>query len=177
MTPHSEPRSTTHQALLYFLFAVIAAIVNLIVQYIHMEFVSGIICKNISSGFLQQFYCPVDGRVLVGAALGVGISYLLKFVLDKFIVFQRSDTDLKQTSREFLKYFAFAILVTVVIGIGGQYLLYKGFGVNYILAGALVLTIGYSVKFLLDRRYVFVNEVVSEKLRADNQISLGNEEI
>lgn len=143
------------QAALYFGFAALAAGVNLLVQYLNEAWLAPWVCDRVSWPPVQRYYCPEDFRVLVGAFLGVGVGYLLKFLLDKFVVFQKRDASLKQTTREFAKYFGFAVFTTVVVNVGGQFLLYKAFGVNYLVAGALSLATGYVVKFFLDRRFVF----------------------
>ncbi len=154
MQGQDSKKSVTRQAILYFSFAALVYVLNLLVQYLHMVFLSPWICSSISWDFVQTYYCPIDGRVLVGSLLGVVVSYIVKFILDKYIVFEKKSTDLKQTSKEFIKYFLFAILTTV-INIGGQYLLYKVFLWDYLIAAIIPLAIGYIVKFLLDRKYVF----------------------
>ncbi len=135
------------------------------IQYLHMVFLSPSICTSVSWDFVQSYYCPNDGRVLVGSVLGVGVSYIVKFILDKFIVFQKKSTNLKQTSKEFIKYFLFAIFTTA-INIGGQYLLYKVFLWDYLVAAIIPLAIGYVVKFLLDRKYVFPEKDAQKKQAA-----------
>ncbi len=158
-------KSVTRQAVLYFSFAVFVYALNLFIQYLHMTFIAPPICASSSSDFVQSFYCPNDGRVLVGSVLGVGVSYIVKFILDKFIVFEKKSTDLKQTSKEFIKYFLFAIFTTV-INIGGQYLLYKIFLWEYLTAAIIPLAVGYIVKFLLDRKYVFPEKDVQKEQSA-----------
>ncbi len=151
-------KSVTRQAVLYFSFAAFVYALNLLIQYLHMDFLSPSICSSITWDFVQTYYCtqnPIyDGRVLVGSLLGVGVSYIVKFFLDKFIVFKKKDTQFKQTSKEFIKYFLFAIFTTV-INVGGQYLLMNLFLIDYVIAAIVPLAIGYIVKFLLDRKYVF----------------------
>ncbi len=154
MQGKGSTKSVTRQAVLYFLFAACVIVLNLIIQYLHMNFLSPWICSQVSWSFVQTYYCPESGRVLFGSILGVGVAYIVKFFLDKFIVFEKKSTNLKQTSKEFIKYFLFAILTTA-INIGGQYLLYWAFSIDYIIAGFISLAIGYFVKFLLDRKYVF----------------------
>ncbi len=159
-------KSVTRQAILYFSFAVCVYGLNLLIQYLHMVFLSPSICSFISWDFVQTYYCtqnPIyDGRVLVGSLLGVGVSYIVKFFLDKFIVFEKKNTKFKQTSKEFIKYFLFAIFTTV-INVGGQYLLMNVFLIDYIIAAIIPLAIGYIIKFLLDRKYVFPENVTQKE--------------
>ncbi|MHA1730421.1 MAG: GtrA family protein [Promethearchaeota archaeon] len=156
--PGSTPGKVPRQVILYFSFAVLAAGVNLFIQFLNKEYVADWVCGRFQWEILARFYCPESWRVLVGSAVGVVVGYLLKFTLDKFVVFEKKGTNFKQTSREFSKYFLFAIFTTVVINLGGQMLLFVAFGVNYLVAGSISLACGYTVKFLLDRAYVFVDE-------------------
>ncbi len=161
MQGKDSTKVVTRQAVLYFSFAVVVYVLNLTIQWIHGEFLSPWICVSFSWDFVQSFYCPEINRALVGGLLGVVVSYIVKFILDKFIVFQKKSTNLKQTSKEFIKYFLFAILTTV-INLGGQYLLMQVFLLDYLIAAIPPLAIGYIVKFLLDRKYVFPQKTVDE---------------
>lgn len=91
---------------------------------------------------------------LMGSIFAVGITYIIKFFLDKFIVFQKKDKQLKETSKEFLKYFGFAILTTIE-NIAIQFLLTNFLNFRLELSFSVALSIGYITKFFLDRRYVF----------------------
>jgi len=91
---------------------------------------------------------------LIGSIFAVGITYIIKFFLDKFIVFQKKDKRLKETSKEFLKYFSFAI-VTTIENIGIQFLLTNFLNFPLEISFIIALSIGYITKFFLDRKYVF----------------------
>src|SRR5271157_5263847 len=172
MDKSSNRSLLTRQAILYFTFAILTIGLNLLVQYIHMNYISPWICSIIHWSLVQTYYCPLNGRVFFGSLLGVAVGYLVKFFLDKFIVFQERSTDLKQTSKEFIKYFLFA-LVTTLINIGGQYFFYAVFSVEYLIAGFISLGIGYIVKFVLDRTYVFpqmqVNNVDETEMAGESR--------
>ncbi len=162
MQGNGGTKSVTRQAILYFIFAAGVIALNLLIQKIHLEYMAPWICTSVSWDFVQIYYCSVKGSELVGSILGVGVSYIVKFILDKFIVFQKKRTDLKHTTIEFVKYFLFAILTTA-INIGGQMLLAWVFSIDILIAGLISLAIGYIVKFLLDRKYVFPENVTQKE--------------
>ena len=93
-------------------------------------------------------------RELIGSVFAVGITYIIKFFLDKYIVFKKTGSGLKETSIEFAKYFGFAILTTLE-NIGIQFLLTNYLNSPLELSFIIALTIGYLTKFFLDKRYIF----------------------
>jgi len=94
---------------------------------------------------------------LIGSIAAVGITYIIKFFLDKYFVFKKSSLKLKETSQEFLKYFGFAILTTIE-NIGIQFLLTNFFNTALEVSIIVALSIGYITKFFLDRKFVFTKE-------------------
>ena len=149
------------QMILYFLFAACMIILNYLIQKTNQHLFEPLICGNFGSNeFIHAVYCstnPYNMPELIGSILAVGITYLVKFFLDKYIVFKKSSLKLKETSQEFLKYFGFAILTTIE-NIGIQFLLtnflYAPLEISFIIA----LSIGYITKFFLDKKYVFTKE-------------------
>ena len=69
---------------------------------------------------------------------------------------------LKQTSKEFIKYFMFAILTTLE-NLGIQFVLENFFSFPLDLSVFIALPIGYLTKFFLDRTYVFQNKILIEE--------------
>ena len=107
--------------------------------------------------FIYTFYCskePYNMSEFIGSIVAVGITYIIKYFLDKYIVFKKKVIKLKETSKEFLKYFGFAILTTIE-NIGIQFLLTNIFHTILEISMIIALTIGYITKFFLDRKYVF----------------------
>ncbi|OLS14370.1 MAG: hypothetical protein RBG13Loki_2019 [Promethearchaeota archaeon CR_4] len=144
----------TRQAMLYFSFAAMTFGLNLLIFYLHLTFLNPWICSRLSSDFIQTYYCSGDYPIIFSNLLGVAVGYIVKFILDKFIVFQKRNTKLKQSSVEFIKYFAFA-LVTTAINLGIQLILINFADFHEIVALIISLSVGYTIKFLLDRKYVF----------------------
>ncbi len=156
-----ENDNIRRQMILYFTFAVCMIILNYLIQKSNQIFFSYFICQNFGEVVLVQiFYCstdPYNMPELIGSIVAVGITYIIKFILDKFIVFQKKAIELKETSREFFKYFAFAVLTTIE-NIGIQFLLTNFLKTPLEISLIISLGIGYFTKFLLDRKYVFKND-------------------
>jgi len=152
-----ENDNIRRQMVLYFTFAVFMIILNYLIQKSNQIFFSYFICQNFGEVVLVQIYCstdPYNMPELIGSIVAVGITYIVKFILDKFIVFQKKAIELKETSREFFKYFAFAVLTTIE-NIGIQFLLTNFLKTPLEISLIISLGIGYFTKFLLDRKYVF----------------------
>ena len=97
------------QFLLYLLFAAAMILLNILIQDVHSRWIVPFIADRWGDvGIISRFYLsiePYDMPELIGSVLAVGITYLIKFVLDKFIVFQETFTGAKDTRRQFLIYF------------------------------------------------------------------------
>jgi putative flippase GtrA len=134
---------------------------NYLIQKLNELVIAPFICQNFSGNdFFQIFYCstnPFNMPELVGSIIAVGITYIIKFFLDKFIVFKKTGTQLKETSLEFIKYFGFAVLTTIE-NIGIQFLLTNYLNTPLEISFIIALSIGYLTKFFIDKKYVFVFE-------------------
>ncbi|MFW9822229.1 MAG: GtrA family protein [Candidatus Thorarchaeota archaeon] len=156
-----EENNLKRQMILYFTFAALMVGLNYLIQKLNQLVIAPFICLNFSGNdFIQTFYCstsPFNMPELIGSIVAVGITYIIKFFLDKYIVFKKTGTKLKETSLEFLKYFGFAILTTIE-NIGIQFLLTNYINTPLEISFIIALSIGYFTKFLLDRKFVFVFE-------------------
>jgi len=146
------------QMFLYFIFAICMIILNYMIQKINQILIAPFICEKLGENdFIHIFYCstiPYNMPELIGSIFAVGITYIIKFFLDKFIVFERKEKKLKETSKEFLKYLGFAILTTIE-NIAIQFLLTNFLNLPLEISFIIALSIGYITKFFLDRKYVF----------------------
>ncbi len=146
------------QIFLYFLFAICMILLNYLIQKSNQLFFAPLICESLDHiNFVYNFYCsiyPYNMPELIGSVIAVGITYLVKYILDKFIVFQKKEIKLKETSFEFLKYFLFAILTTLE-NIGIQFLLTNFIQTPLEVSIVVALSVGYITKFFLDRKFVF----------------------
>jgi putative flippase GtrA len=146
------------QLFLYLLFALCMILLNYLIQKSNQLFFAPLICENLAHiNFIYTFYCstyPYNMPELVGSIMAVGITYIVKYLLDKFLVFKKREIKLKETSVEFLKYFAFAILTTLE-NIGIQFLFSNFLETPLEISMVIALSVGYLTKFFLDRAYVF----------------------
>jgi len=146
---------------LYFTFAAIMIGLNYLIQKLNQLVIAPFICQNFGGNdFFQVFYCsttPFNMPELIGSIVAVSITYIIKFFLDKYIVFKKTGTKLKETSLEFIKYFGFAILTTIE-NIGIQFLLTNYLNAPLELSFIIALSIGYLTKFFIDKKFVFIFE-------------------
>ncbi|MFX0032522.1 MAG: GtrA family protein [Candidatus Hodarchaeota archaeon] len=149
------------QMFLYLLFAACMIILNYLIQKANQLLIKPLICSNFGHiPIIYSLYCstnPYNMPELIGSILAVGITYIIKFFLDKYIVFKKAGSKLKETSKEFLKYFLFAVLTTIE-NIGIQFLLTNLFHTPLEISFIVALSIGYLTKFFLDRKYVFTQD-------------------
>ncbi|MHA1670731.1 MAG: GtrA family protein [Promethearchaeota archaeon] len=152
-----EKNDLNRQIVFYFLFAILMIILNYGIQKVNQLFLAPYICSNFGTiEIIQVLYCSTSPNMseLIGSIAAVGITYIIKFFLDKFIVFKKGGTQIKETSKEFLKYFGFAILTTIE-NVGIQFLLTNLMKTPLEISFIIALSIGYLTKFYLDRKYVF----------------------
>jgi len=131
---------------------------NILIQNMYAWWINPILERMLGSISLFQSLLfatdPFDMPELVGSGLAVVITYLLKFLLDKFFVFKSTASTPRQTGRQFGAYFLFAILTTLE-NLGIQFLLGLWTPLMLNLRIIIALTCGYITKFFLDRKYVF----------------------
>ena len=162
-----EENDIKRQITLYLVFAAAMIGLNYLIQKLNQLVIAPLFCQNFGTiEFFRVFYCsiePFNMRELIGSIFAVGITYIIKFFLDKYIVFKKTGTELKETSIEFVKYFGFAILTTIE-NIGIQFVLTNFLNTPLEISFIIALSIGYLTKFFLDRKYVFNIEVKNKKI-------------
>ena len=148
------------EALLYFFFAFLMIGLNIIIQNIHTLYVFKLIQDNFGHWpIVQKYYLstnPYDMPELIGSLIAVSITYVIKFFLDKLLVFKETSgkTEFKRTRKEFLLYFTFAILTTLE-NIAIQFFLGKWTNITLNYRITIALCFGYLTKFILDKYFVF----------------------
>lgn len=128
-------------ALKYGIFAAISTLVNLLFQWISFR---------IYSGF---------GSLYIAMAVGTLAGLLVKYVLDKKWIFYHTPKDRRDDAKKFVLYSFMGIFTTIIFW-GTEMLFYylvRFPGSQYV-GGALGLTIGYILKYFLDKRFVFVHK-------------------
>ena len=148
----------SRQAFFYFLFAAIMIGLNILIQNIHYWWIVPLLEDNFSDlNIIKNLYLstdPYNMPELIGSAIAVVITYVIKFLLDKFIVFKKKHISFEKTSKEFLCYFGFAILTTLE-NIGIQFILGIIFGGPMTYRIIIALICEYVTKFFLDRKFCF----------------------
>ncbi|TVO72407.1 GtrA family protein [Sedimenticola selenatireducens] len=126
--------------ILYSLFAAIATIANLGTQVIVI--------------WIYQGPFAVEISILIGTLTGLPI----KYVLEKRHIFEFKSDNLMHDSKLFLLYSFMGVFTTALFWIV-EYGFHWAFGTDFMryLGGAIGLTLGYIIKYRLDKRFVFVN--------------------
>lgn len=122
----------------YIIFAIASTIANLLFQYMSFFFYSGFL-----SLYLAMFMGTLAGLIL-------------KYVLDKKYIFFHTPKSKKDDGKKFLLYSLMGVFTTVIFW-GFEmsfYYLFENESAKYI--GAVIgLSIGYVVKYFLDKKFVF----------------------
>jgi putative flippase GtrA len=133
-------RSRTKVVILYSLFAGLSTLVNIATQIVAMFFYSGVYAVEIS--------------IFVGTLAGLPIRYYL----EKRFIFLFKSSGMKHDGQLFVLYSFMGIFTTVVFW-GTEYAFHLLFTTDLMryVGGVIGLSIGYYIKYELDKRFVFVD--------------------
>lgn len=134
-------KSATKIAVLRSLFTGLSTVVNIGSQMLSMLIYSGVYAIEIS--------------IFIGTLAGLPLRYFL----EKRYTFSFQSKNIKHDEQLFILYSFMGVLTTVIFW-GTEYpfhLIFAGDFMRYV-GGVLGLTIGYYVKYQLDKRFVFVNK-------------------
>jgi len=144
--------------LLYIVFAGISILINIGSQAIIKSMLT-------DSYFTTVHLLSLDVAFLLQLITGTLAGFIFKFIVDKHIVFKDRNRGIKYAVKQLFVYTMFAIGTTLVfwfVEIGFELLFtFRG---RDLIGGLIGLCIGYTVKYLLDKKYVF-NTI---KLTADS---------
>ena len=137
-------KSATKIALLYSLFAGLSTVVNIGSQMLSMLIYSGAYAVEIS--------------IFMGTLAGLPLRYFL----EKRYIFSFESKNIKHDGQLFVLYSFMGVFTTAIFW-GTEYAFHLIFTTDVMryIGGVLGLTIGYYVKYQLDKRFVFINR--SEK--------------
>ena len=132
---------TLHVLILrYAAFAVIATLANLAVQRV-------VLTQGSGAGIFA---------LAVGAGTLVGL--VIKYALDKRWIFHDLDVGLRAHGQKFSLYMAMGVITTIIFwGTETAFWLVWQSDAMRELGAVIGLSVGYVVKYRLDRRYVFTN--------------------
>jgi putative flippase GtrA len=101
-----------------------------------------------------------DSSTLFALAVGTGTAtgLLIKYILDKLWIFEDISAGLKVSVKKFLLYTAMGIVTTAIFwGVETAFWLFWQTDMMRELGAVIGLSIGYLIKYRLDRRYVFTD--------------------
>jgi len=131
-------------AIKYAIFAVISIFFNLLFQYF-----SFLIYSDFGELYVAMFFGTLSGLVV-------------KYILDKKFIFYHTTTDQKDNVNKFTLYSLMGVFTTIIFW-GTEIAfdtLFQYPNAKYL--GAVIgLSIGYIVKYFLDKKYVFIQKHVS----------------
>jgi len=125
----------------YIIFAIISTIFNLLFQYL--------------SFFVYEGFAALYLAMFMGTLAGL----IVKYVLDKKFIFYHEVKDKKDDAKKFALYSLMGVFTTIIFW-GTE------IGFNALIAnpnakylGAVIgLSIGYVIKYFLDKKYVFIHK-------------------
>ena len=128
-------------ALKYSIFAVISTLFNLLFQYLSFLFYAGF-----GSLYVAMFFGTLAGLVA-------------KYILDKKWIFYHTPKDKKDDARKFALYSLMGVFTTIIFW--GTEIAFDTLSQdpNAKYLGAVIgLTVGYVIKYFLDKKYVFIHK-------------------
>jgi putative flippase GtrA len=129
------------KAIKYIIFASIATFCNLLFQY--------------CSFFIYSDFAALYIAIFFGTLAGL----VVKYVLDKKFIFYHEVKDKKDDAKKFALYSLMGVFTTVIFW--GTEILFDALYIdpNAKYVGAVIgLSIGYVIKYFLDKRYVFIQK-------------------
>ena len=134
-------KSATKIVVLYGLFAGLSTVVNIGSQMLSMLIYSGAYAVEIS--------------LFIGTLAGLPLRYFL----EKRYIFSFESKNIKHDGQLFILYSFMGVFTTAIFW-GTEYAFHLIFTTDVMryIGGVLGLTIGYYIKYQLDKRFVFVNK-------------------
>ena len=133
-------KTATKIAILYTLFAVVSTAINIGSQMLSIWVYEGPFSVEIS--------------ILFGTVMGLPLRYFL----EKRYIFNFTSKNLVHDGKLFIFYSAMGVITTLIFW-GTEYAFHLIYGTDFMryLGGVIGLSIGFYVKYQLDKKYVFVN--------------------
>ena len=140
------------QYFIYVLFAFISTGINLGTQFL----VSFAVDKSGYGVFMISIKENITVKLVCAMAIATIVSFLFKFIVDKFFIFNDRDNKIRENIRQIIFYGSFAVITTLVFWffeLSFKFVLV--FPYSEYIGGFIGLAVGYSLKFILDSRFVF----------------------
>ena len=132
-------KESTRILTLYCLFAIFSMLVN--------------ICSQLISIFLYQGIYMIEVSILIGTLMGLPLRYLL----EKRYIFSYQSKNIRHDGELFILYVLMGIITTIIFWVT-EYTFHKLFDNAFLryLGGFIGLSIGFYIKYRLDKKFVFV---------------------
>ena len=119
---------------------------------------SGIHCDNIGSQMLSIWVYEGPFSVEISILFGTVMGLPLRYFLEKRYIFNFTSKNLVHDGKLFIFYSAMGVITTLIFW-GTEYAFHLIYDTDFMryLGGVLGLSIGFYVKYQLDKKYVFVN--------------------
>ena len=133
-------KTATKIAVLYTLFAVVSTVINIVSQMLSVWVYKGPFSVEIS--------------ILIGTTMGLPLRYFL----EKRYIFNFTSKNLVHDGKLFVFYSTMGVITTLIFW-GTEYAFHLIYDTDFMryLGGVIGLSIGFYVKYQLDKKYVFVN--------------------
>ncbi len=128
-------------AIKYIIFAVISTLFNLLFQYLSFL---------VYSDF---------GALYVAMLFGTLAGLIAKYILDKKFIFYHTPTDKKDDAKKFVLYSFMGVFTTIIFW--GTEIAFDTLSQDpnaKYLGAVMGLSIGYVIKYFLDKKYVFIHK-------------------
>ncbi len=118
-------------------------------------------CANIGSQHLFVLAYAGPYHIMASVLVGTAVGLVLKYLLDKKFIFQFQVKDTKQDGTTFLLYAATGASTTLIFW-SFELVFHYLFETHFMryLGAVIGLSIGYCIKYFLDKRFVFVEKTV-----------------
>jgi len=125
----------------YIIFALISTATNLLFQFFSFK---------IYSGYASLY---------LAMAVGTGAGLVVKYILDKKYIFFHETKSKREDAQKFMLYSLMGVFTTFIFW-GVEIGFDKIFGgeIAKYIGGLIGLAIGYTLKYFLDKRFVFVHK-------------------
>lgn len=141
---------TNRQYLLYILFAVCSTILNFSVQKVSEK-----ILYSVNNNFFSfLLYKNIDIATLLKLAIATIVAFVFKYLVDRFLVFKKEKYTTKQKEIAGIGLYTLFSVFTTLLFWGVQLSFKICFQLEY-LGLVLGLAAGYTIKFFLDKNFVF----------------------
>lgn len=142
-----------YQYIMYIIFAICSTVLNFLVQKL-----CEVTFYSINKSFFSlQIYKSIDIATLLKLATATIAAFIFKYLVDRFLVFKKEKYTTKQKEIAGIGlYTLFSVFTTFLFW--GVQLSFKIYLNQEYLGLVLGLGAGYTIKFFLDKHFVFANE-------------------